>query len=86
MHGVIFVCLSLGFGLCLTIRGLPCDVRRYGHDYVDDQVPEGHQRHKVVELIGAVHDETQGHHQHVHTKQHLGRGRDESERVRGESD
>ena len=28
-------------------------------DHIEDGVPEGHQRHKVVELVGPVHHQAQ---------------------------
>ena len=59
------------FHVSLTFHWLLRDVRPNGHDQVDDEEPEGHQGHEVVELIGAVHDEAQHHHQKVQSEQHL---------------
>ena len=40
-------------------------------DQVEDQIPEGDERHKVVELVRPVHCDTQHKRQEVHLEQNL---------------
>lgn len=49
------------------------NLRPGGQRRVDDHEPEGDQWHKVVELVGSVHDHTQHQHQEVETKEDLQR-------------
>jgi len=55
----------------LTIDRRSGDSRPDGHGDVDNDEPERHQRHEVVELIGTIHHQTQDHHEEVEPHQHL---------------
>ena len=42
------------------------------HGNVDEQEPEGDERHKVVELVRTIHDEAQNDDKEIHSEHHLG--------------
>jgi len=46
----------------LTVNGGSGDARPDGHGDVDEDEPERDERHKIIELIGTIHHETQHDH------------------------
>ena len=47
------------------------DLRREHQRNVDDNVPEGDERHEIIRLVRSVHAQANDHRHHIHSKQHL---------------
>lgn len=63
--------LSNMYMYVFTFSRLTCQVRRDGHEQVDNNEPERDQRDKIIKLVRTVHSEAQTHYQHIHAEKNL---------------